>query len=68
MAEGAFQKQVAHAALIVFLIMMALMALMMAKFKEPAVALAVLECCISESHKACDILACSASECMSQRH
>jgi hypothetical protein len=34
MTEGAFQKQVAHAALIVFLIMMALMALMMAKFKE----------------------------------
>ena len=34
MSDGAFQKQVAHAALIVFLIIMALMALMMAKFKE----------------------------------
>ena len=34
MADGAFQKQVAHVALVIFLIMMALMALMMAKFKE----------------------------------
>lgn len=34
MADGAFQKQVAYVALIIFLILMALTALMMAKFKE----------------------------------
>ena len=34
MSDGAFQKNVAKAALFVFLIIMALMALMMAKFKE----------------------------------
>ena len=34
MSDGAFQKNVAKSALFVFLIIMALMALMMAKFKE----------------------------------